>query len=159
MSCARCADPEVVTEASDVADRSAPLCGPCGHLWLCAVVGDWDASLAIFTGSATAAERSAHAAAVAKREAAEADAAREKEAERERVRLRKAERARLADEAADARSRQILALVTERPRTVSEIENTLGLSKKTTSRALRDAKQRGYVTTRSGVGAMVRPAA
>lgn len=143
-SCEKCGD-AAITTAADSSDYDAPLCAAHGRAWLLEVLNDWDASLAVFTGRATAEQRQAHADRLARAnlEAAEREyqAAKKKAA----AEARAAERRTKVEQEADERARSVLAVVEERPRPTLEIASALGVPGRTAGRYVALAKRKGYV--------------
>lgn len=87
-SCSRCAARGDLVAVADSAGSGAGLCVGCGAAWLDTVAGDFDASVGVFAGTASAVEIAEHDRAVADRQAA-AECAAEKKAAATEARLRK----------------------------------------------------------------------
>lgn len=176
-ACEKCGA-DSFTEAADFHDpqNSAALCVKHGRDWLAHVVAFTDADLRVFVGTATpeqvAADDQARAAYAheAARQAASAAKVQQAELEatanaartgRRKRTLGGAEEVRRTNAAkSDARTRATTAavaeraetvarLVAERPRTVVEVAAALGVSQRTATRAIADAKRRGLIAERS----------
>lgn len=156
-SCDRCGAPSI-TAAADSSDADARLCGPCGHAWLLAVLSDWDASLLVWLGTATPEQIAEHIERVQARDLEAAERELRNAERRAKEANRKREAAERADREAHDRSRQILQLVTDQPRTRAELCDALGLSVRTLGRAISHAQRNGYVKTRTGPGSLVEAA-
>jgi hypothetical protein len=152
VTCGRCDDPEGIITVSDSLDETATICPSCAAAWVREVVDNWDAPLRVFTGTATADERRAHAERVAAETAAEADAARRKIEAKTHAEARAA---KLLDDRATAAAR-FVAGRSERA-SLPEVAAAVGVSRRTLSRVLPHALQRGLVTVTYGPGGGVGP--
>lgn len=165
--CCRAADAEVAV--SDSTNEGANLCLACGAAWLTEVAALFDASLRVFMGTATPAQREAHTAAL-RRAAAEDAELIARDAER-RARLAAAARKQAATVKAN-REKRIAAAEALREtraaaagryvqangkRSLDEVASAVGISTSQMSRLMRYAVERGYVTRTVGATGGIAP--